>query len=474
MSKLYKVSTLLQLVRVYVAIKDEYSELLIPHGNLGPFTLDKQAAAFDRGEWLSAVINQRRHDDNASMYDDEPFRGLTSGNLPITAKNFPLLNPNVNPFYFKDGREDVKPGIDFGKFFRGYLARQQPFESGLQIRIADPIFQSMPIGMLNYTGASFLSVPNALGVELPKPHTAGEVKQVLSTPTWLLLGRPFDVIMNSYNSTPVDYEAEMDKMTKEPFLLERYVRGLVAMTPNDLSVGDAVKYVVMHPDMGGKPVDASPRSMSSGDIKMLELISYAAVLIQTRRDLHLIMFALEGQSKVVNQLLANLPPLKTDLSASRFIAPLLMSREQQGTPFARDGLGWLVRLAWDINEFTSSVQVESHGVAPRPESEDETPTEDLERIKTEWSSHERTKVKWLAIDMAVSRVQQLIKAVDEKLKAKLEQGLVLKFDPNELQFVSTAEVNVWPSIINKNDENVYILNPIPPIVENVLIPFISS
>ena len=379
-----------------------------------------------------------------------------------------------------------KSSLPMSTIYQKTVSLADTFDPSLPICVPNPILQDETIqDMRNTNSALFLPV-------VPSYH--------LGFHDWMThtLGKPFVTLVehkkrgNRYNylAPPVpteELDELLDKFTRSEMPLEAYVHGLV--NNNNLIFSAGFVRTEDAPFSATNMASAVVTSPSAQDRLLVVYLAYMAALVSAKRSVMLIKAAVQMQDVQAYYASPNERMRGRDdalslpfvfnktvdylINSSLLVAPELkhgpvsyMLPNNQTFNVAMTSLRELIR---ETNDKIQALSRHLHADkaqkdlaydhpfdSPMPESDDERSS--------------RLKIQYLTFQILVSKLDALINALDERLNRPLRRGtLVMRAQRGVMRYMNDALVNVWPSEL-VNGEQVFIFNPRPPVVENLLLP----
>lgn len=491
----YQVNTLLDLWGAYVSIKEQYAHwwrVSTPdpsNENDAHGQLRRRMRAHNKEFWGS---NGKETPLSVQLRQ--------IGTVPVTGEGFPIMNMIATHKRFLDPDDqniDDAP-TEFVELFPEYKAVEPKFNVAAPIRLPDPIFQNTPQGMVNLAGDLFLEHKRGLGVNVKRKY---ETLPGLMTPGFGVLGDGFRTIWDSdYNPRRTNsdgsrmslfekYDAALDAVVRQSFPLKDYIQRLASMKDTDIYTGSVQKQVVI------TGTGETTSLLKAEEVYLLEKIAYLGALLQAKQDIEMIMRACEGETKqILDFHNSTQSQEEAENPLSRFISPMMrpadpiwrhgknFSRLQQHLAVEASGTyEWVIGLAASVGDYLSELKAPEPVGAPRPESWDETP-DDLdkfysrenprpsEQLGKEGNRDDINRLKWEALEAMRGQLEVLDETLAKRIAAPIEQPFYLEYTGSRMKYIPVAEISVWPFSIDADGEKVYIFNPLPPIVENVLLP----
>lgn len=379
-----------------------------------------------------------------------------------------------------------KKAVFMSHFYRGTVSLAATFDPALPICVPNPILQDETIQHMQNTNSAFL-------LPVVPSYTLGYYDWLQRT-----LGKNFAFLIehkmrgNRYNllAPPLaieDLDELLDKFTRTTMPLEDYVRGLI--NNNNLIFSSGYVRTEDAPFTATNMASAAIATPSMQDRMLVIYLAYMAAVVSAKRSVMLIKAAVQMKDVRAyyaspNERMrgmddAHSMPFVFNKTVDYLInSSLLVAPEQMHpslsylTPNNQSFNGAMHYLREEVRDTDDQIQALSSQLnadkAPKDLAYDHPfdfpmPEDDKERGS-------RLKIRFLAMQALVSKLDVLIDELDERLNRPFRSGtLVLRAQKNVMRYMNDALVNVWPSEII-NGERVFIFNPLPPIVENVLVP----
>ena len=486
-----------------LAVGMEYNNMLTEKDK----SLDLWAvpSQFKRDREFRHWQNHHKEDEHVFKIEGEGFPLYQRFNYDWTTRN---IHTGPRSMYdYRPALEEPEPK-EFVRLYPNLGAYEQLFDPKMAIMLPDPLLGTQPQFSWNVYGNMLTSsMHSERGIPATEQQKA--IRASLAAPDSQLLGDAWDSLISGKISIgprhgePMDDEemqAAFDRVVAEKFPLQVYVDGLVNMTPDEWNVGSVdmkkCDFSDRYPEKYQESVEPT-----HAELRYIELISYAGALILAARDVLLVLLALRGHRIALHRL-ANRGLTPHTKERGHHDARMMGNKtvrkieeyEDYVEGFPEMGRGYMqapmgarliqgsfeesvLGILHPILRFTRSYVEPTYGEALDPESSnDVSPT--LDAINTNGAySQVHASLILTGREHLIARVETLYSVIEERLNRNLPTQFSVSMrgdDGKKVKYVSVAEVSVWPTRMNKDEEKVYLFNPLPPIVENIYIPKIYN
>lgn len=398
------------------------------------------------------------------------------------------------------GRTTKEAPLNLDEYFNHSQSLAPPFDPTLPIMIPNPILPAArPVNMYNTGDLS--KIPSNILPGIPNLGDSGEYGKA----TWLfprkVFGEYFDDIINEIDTfglmkheifTEEQYDQKLDAFARNKMPLEKYVEGLVKQTRMDLTFIQGFVRTLKWPYDLPYFTPSDPQYPTPQDRTLVLYLAYLSALVSAKRTIMLIKAAftktdvsayyVDASDRLRNTYKYN-KVVDYLISSSLLVSPEdsdTIRAALQGSLRSVDESDKKLRALKElVNEGkmhpNTRLAYDHPFDFPMPDADDVVP-EDTEDDDTEDTTGNprasRSKLVYIVLEMLMSRLDNLVKLIDDRLNTPFQQHLILSVSEHEMRFMNDALVNVWPS-----EDGMFIFNPLPPIVENILVPhsfFISN